>query len=249
MAVQTILQSDIPELRQTSAQVISFDAKLSILLDDLADTMEAHRGLGLSAPQIGIHQRIIVIDVGQGIQEYINPEIIETSGKVEGYESCLSFPGYTFKIIRPKQVTVMAQDRLGQPVQIEASDLLARVICHEVDHLNGVLFMDHLSEEDMFSQLFVNALISDDEDEQDGILPIPLSEMEVKACQQELQLSIDLLTELTWKLALSLEILKDYKNLFDEPVAWNRLEEIIDVLDKTIEIVEGKIEALDEECR
>jgi peptide deformylase len=244
VTIRAILQGDIPELRATSAEVTSFDEKLASLLEDLIDTVTEYRGLGLSAPQIGILERVFVVDLGDGVQEFINPQIIDTSGEIDGYESCLSFPEYTLQITRPKSIKLLAQDRTGHSFQIEASDLLARVICHELDHLNGVLFMDHLSEEELFAQLFGNAFAFDEQDDQHE--EEPLSESERLARQQELQLAIDMLSELSWKLTLSLEILKDYNDVFDETIDWNRLEEMIDVLDNTILIVEGYTESLDE---
>jgi peptide deformylase len=243
VTIRAILQGDIPELRATSVEVTSFDEKLASLLEDLKDTVIANRGLGLSAPQIGVLERVFVVDLGNGVQEFINPQIIETSGEVDGYESCLSIPGYTLRITRPKSIKLLAQDRTGQSFQIEASDLLARVICHEVDHLNGVLIMDHLSEEELLAQLFDNELASDEDDQNEEE---PLSESERQARQQELQLAIDMLSELSWKLTLSLEILKDYSDVFEETIDWNRLEEMIDVLDNTVHIVEGYTDSLDE---
>ncbi|GMA62604.1 peptide deformylase [Alicyclobacillus fastidiosus] len=239
MTVKGVLQGDIPELRTKSAEVTSFDTNLASLLTDLIDTVTAHRGLGLSAPQIGMLERVFVVDLGDGIQEFVNPQIIEASGEVDGAESCMSFPGHTLKVTRPQTIKVQAQDRTGQSFQIEASDLLARVVAHEIDHLDGVLFMDHLSEENLFSQLLVSAFEFDDGDDDNEMNEeLQLSETEQKARQQELELSIDMLSEISWKLTLSLEILKDYRDVFGEAIAWNELEKIVDLLDDTIQIVE-----------
>lgn len=245
MTVQMILQGDIPELRQTSAQVTSFADNLIALLANLTDTLTANSGFGLSAPQIGVHQRVFVIDLGQGVQEFINPEIVETSGEVEGSESCLSFPGHTLRIIRPQWITVKAQDRAGRPLEMTASDLLARAICHEVDHLNGILFMDYLADEDIFSQLLGTAFIMGEEFEPDEEVSqsISLTGVEQEARQQDFQLASDMLADLAWKLTLSLEILKEYREIFREAIAWNKLEEITNILDETIHVVEGYAES------
>ncbi|MCF8565006.1 peptide deformylase [Alicyclobacillus tolerans] len=245
MTVQSILQGDIPELRQTSSKVKAFDDNLIGLLADLAETLEAYRGLGLSAPQIGVLKRVIAIDVGQGVQEFINPEIIETSGEVEGYESCLSFPEHPLKIVRPKCIRIQAQNRFGEPLQIEAMDLLARVICHEIDHLNGVLFMDHLSEEDMFSQMLGSGFIEEEDQGEDGYAFEVQEEGtrgEEQAWEQELQLAADMLSELSWKLTLSLEILKDYEEVFNGAIPWSKLQAMVDALEETVQVVEGCIE-------
>lgn len=241
MTTQPILQGDIPELRAVSKEVTSFDTNLDMLITDLIDTMSEHRGLGLSAPQIGVLQRVFVIDLGAGIQTFVNPQIVHTSEEADGYESCLSFPDYTLNITRPKSIQVRAQNRTGQWFQKDVSDLLARVISHEVDHLNGILFMDHLSEEELFAQLFGNAFQLDEDDEQDEE---ELLDPKQIARQQELQLSIDMLSELSWKLTLSLEILKDYKDTLPETIAWSRLEEIVDVLDETVVTVEAYSQSL-----
>lgn len=243
MAVQTILQGDIPELRQTSSPIVHFDNDLTALLQDLSDTLTEHRGLALSAPQIGVLQRVFVVDLGLGIQEFINPEFAGVSGEMEGYESCLSFPGHTFKITRPNSISVKAQDRTGNPIHMEATDLLARILCHEIDHLNGVLFMDHLSEDEMLSQLLGNALDFKEEDETELA---PHSDPEQKAQQQELQFVTDMLAELTWKLTLSLEILKDYPHLLNAtPIQWNKLENIAELLNDTVQVVEDYASSFD----
>lgn len=248
MTVQAVLQGDIPELRQTSRQVTGFNANLSVLLANLIDTLQRHRVLSVSAPQVGVPERVIVLDIGNGIQEFINPEVLETSGEVEAYESCLSFPGHTLNIRRPKWIRMRAQDRLGQSLEIEASDLLARIICHEIDHLNAVLFVDHLSDEEMFSQLLNNVILLEEDEQYEAPCDPPTEEpsptalaTEQEARRQELQLTLDMLAELSWKLALSVEILKDYNNMFTKSVPWNRLEEMRELLEETISIVEDSL--------
>ena len=129
-------------LRKKCHSVEKFDAKLHALLDDMYETMQEANGVGLAAPQIGILRRIVVIDVGEGKIELINPEIVKTSGEQTGEEGCLSCPGQWGEVTRPMKVTVKAQDRFGNEFKMKGTELLARAFCHEIDHLDGVLFVD-----------------------------------------------------------------------------------------------------------
>lgn len=122
--------------------VKNFDEKLHILLDDMYETMQSHEGVGLAAPQVGILKRAVVIDVGEGKIELINPEIIEESGEQTDSEGCLSVPGVYGEVTRPIKVTVQAQDRYGKKFKLTGENLLARAICHETEHLDGKLFLD-----------------------------------------------------------------------------------------------------------
>ncbi|MDW7676108.1 MAG: peptide deformylase, partial [Bacillota bacterium] len=113
------------------------------------ETMAAADGVGLAAPQVGVLKRVIITDVGEGVIEYINPVILETEGEQCGIEGCLSLPDQSGKVMRPEKLTVSAQNREGDVFELNAEGLLARAICHEVDHLNGILFTDiMLPEED-----------------------------------------------------------------------------------------------------
>lgn len=122
--------------------VKNFDEKLHILLDDMYETMQSHDGVGLAAPQVGILKRAVVIDVGEGKIELINPEIVEESGEQTDSEGCLSVPGVYGEVTRPDKVTVQAQDRYGKLFKLTGENLLARAICHETEHLDGKLFLD-----------------------------------------------------------------------------------------------------------
>ena len=122
-----------------------FHKKLWDLLDDMAQTMYKAQGVGLAGPQVGMLRRVFVIDVGEGILEFVNPEILETSGTQEGAEGCLSFPGEYGMVERPNHVKVRAQNRMGEWFELEGEELLARAICHENDHLDGVVFKDRMS--------------------------------------------------------------------------------------------------------
>lgn len=126
-------------------EVTNFDEKLAILLDDMYDTMTKANGVGLAAPQVGIIKRAVVIDTGEGKIELINPQIIETSGSQVGNEGCLSFPGVWGEVERPDYVKVRAYDRHGKEFELEGKELLARAICHECDHLDGVVFTSHVT--------------------------------------------------------------------------------------------------------
>lgn len=142
MALRIIREEGDLVLRKKSKIVEKIDEKIITLLDDMADTMYHADGVGLAAPQIGILKRVVVIDVGEGIIELINPEIIEKNGNQFGDEGCLSIPGKHGKVTRPKNVKVKALNRNGEEIIIEGEDLLARALCHEIDHLEGILFVD-----------------------------------------------------------------------------------------------------------
>lgn len=142
MAKLKILTAGDPVLRQTAAEVTKIDKKLLKLLKDMADTMYAAEGVGLAAPQIGVSKRIVVIDVGDGIIEMINPVIVNKEGSVVGGEGCLSVPEYEGEVERAEKVECEFTDRSGKRYLIETDGLLAIAIQHELDHLDGVLFID-----------------------------------------------------------------------------------------------------------
>lgn len=144
MAIRQIVQIGDPVLRKKSKVVEKIDAKIIQLLDDMADTMYHADGVGLAAPQVGILKRVVVIDIGDGLLELINPEIIETSGEQLDDEGCLSVVGEAGAVRRPYRVKVRAFDRNGNLFEIEGEELLARAFCHEIDHLDGVLFVDKI---------------------------------------------------------------------------------------------------------
>ena len=145
MAIRNIVKTGDEVLTKMCRPVEKFDAKLWALLDDMYDTMNMANGVGLAAPQVGLLRRIVVIDIGEGCIELINPEIIKTSGEQDGAEGCLSFPNQWGMVLRPMNVTVRAQDRHGKFFEMSGSELLARAFCHEIDHLNGVCFVSRAS--------------------------------------------------------------------------------------------------------
>ena len=142
MAIREILREDDPVLRKVCHKVEKFDRRLWSLLDDMAETMYEANGVGLAAPQVGICRRAVVIDVGNGRIELINPEIIRTCGRIEGPEGCLSSPGEYGIVPRPEKARVRAQNRDGEWFEMSGEGLLARAFCHELDHLDGKLFKD-----------------------------------------------------------------------------------------------------------
>jgi len=142
MALRNIRINEDPILRKISKVVKNIDERTQILIDDMLDTMYEANGVGLAAPQVGILKRVVIIDIGDGPIILINPEIVEANGEVKDVEGCLSVPGKQGNVIRPQYVKVKAEDRDGNSIEIQGEDLLARALCHEIDHLNGILYTD-----------------------------------------------------------------------------------------------------------
>lgn len=142
MAIREIRKKGDEVLTKTAKPVTVFDKKLEILLEDMADTMHRYEGAGLAAPQVGILKRVVVVDVGEGVIELVNPEIIETKGTQTGPEGCLSVPEVWGEVERPNYVKVRAQDRHGNWFEASGEGLLARAFCHETEHLDGKLFLE-----------------------------------------------------------------------------------------------------------
>ncbi len=146
MALREIMKFGDDILRKKCRTVTVFDEKLTTLLDDMVQTLESADGVGLAAPQVGILKRAIVVDIrdGKGHIELINPEIISSDGKQLGDEGCLSAPGEWGRVERPMRVVIKAMDRTGKEITVKGEGLLARTLCHEVDHLDGILFTDRI---------------------------------------------------------------------------------------------------------
>ena len=142
MAKLKIVIAGAPVLREVAQPVERIDKKLQRLLRDMAETMYAADGVGLAAPQVGVSKRVVVIDVGEGLYELINPEIVKREGKVLGSEGCLSVPDYEGEVERSEDVECEFTDKTGQRMLLSASGLLAICIQHELDHLDGILFID-----------------------------------------------------------------------------------------------------------
>tara|TARA_B100000579_G_C22818162_1_gene849064 strand:+ start:1199 stop:1726 length:528 start_codon:yes stop_codon:yes gene_type:complete len=143
MSYQIRVMGD-PVLRQEAKSIDDIDGRIVQMVDDMVPAMYQAEGIGLAAPQVGIQKRLFVYDIGEGPQTLVNPEIVETDGEWVFEEGCLSVPGLSFEIVRPKEVHLVGRDLEGNEVSIEADELLARLFQHELDHLDGVLLLDHL---------------------------------------------------------------------------------------------------------
>lgn len=142
MALRNIVTEKEPRLRKTSRPVEQFDERLWTLLDDMAETMYAADGVGIAGVQVGVLRRVFVVDIGEGLTEFINPTITARSGEQDGLEGCLSSPGEYGLVVRPEKVTVKAFDRHGKPFTMTVDGFMARAVCHENDHLDGHIFKD-----------------------------------------------------------------------------------------------------------
>jgi len=142
MGLRNILTDQEPALHKTCRPVTSFDKKLHKLLDDMAETLAQANGVGLAAPQVGILRRVVIVDTGEGILELVNPTLLETDGEQEGAEGCLSVPGKYGLVKRPYYAKVRAQDRYGAWYEAEGEELIARCFCHELDHLDGIIYTE-----------------------------------------------------------------------------------------------------------
>lgn len=147
MAIRNIVKIGDDILRKVCRTQLNFDDRLHTILDDMAETMYKAEGVGLAAPQIGILRRYCVVDVGDGLLELINPVILETDGEQVGDEGCLSIPGEYGMVKRPEKITVRAQDRNGNTFTVTVEGFKARACCHEIDHLDGVLYIDKTEKE------------------------------------------------------------------------------------------------------
>ena len=142
MGLRKILTDKDPALHKVCRPVEKFDGRLHKLLDDMAETLEQANGVGLAAPQIGILRRVVLVDTGEEVLELINPTLLETSGEQVGAEGCLSVPGKYGLVKRPNYAKVRAQDRNGNWFEAEGEELIARCFCHELDHLDGIVYTE-----------------------------------------------------------------------------------------------------------
>jgi peptide deformylase len=147
MATRKIVTIGDEKLRKHSKPVTKFNLRLRILLKDMAETMYRNDGAGLAAPQVGILKRVVVVDVGDRLYELVNPEIVSREGEQTGPEGCLSVPGRVGSVQRPMKVVVKAQNAKGEPFEVTGEGFLARAFCHEIDHLDGVLYVDIMEHE------------------------------------------------------------------------------------------------------
>jgi len=159
MGLRNILTDKDPALHKVCKPVTNFDAKLHKLLDDMGETMRNANGVGLAAPQVGILRRVVTVDLGDEILELVNPSLVETDGEQVGAEGCLSVPGKYGLVKRPYYAKVKAQDRYGEWFEVEGEELIGRCFCHELDHLDGIVYT-----EVMERFLTEEELMADDED-------------------------------------------------------------------------------------
>ena len=153
MGLRKILTDKEPALHKVCKPVTSFDAKLHKLLDDMAETMQDANGVGLAAPQVGILRRVVTVDLGDEILELVNPSLVQTDGEQVGAEGCLSVPGKYGLVKRPYYAKVKAQDRFGNWFEVEGEELIGRCFCHELDHLDGIVYTEvmerYMTEEEL----------------------------------------------------------------------------------------------------
>ena len=142
MGLRKILTDKEPSLHKVCREVVNFDSKLHKLLEDMTETLIDSGGVGLAAPQVGILRRVVLVDTGEGILELINPTLVETDGEQVGPEGCLSVPGKYGLVKRPNYAKVRAQDRYGNWFETDGEELTARCFCHELDHLDGIIYTE-----------------------------------------------------------------------------------------------------------
>ena len=156
MGLRKILTDKDPALHKVCKPVTAFDKKLHHLLDDMAETMQDANGVGLAAPQVGILRRVVTVDLGDEILELVNPTLVETDGEQIGAEGCLSVPGRYGLVKRPYYAKVRAQDRYGDWFEVEGEELIGRCFCHELDHLDGIIYTEvmdrYLTEEELMGE-------------------------------------------------------------------------------------------------
>lgn len=162
MALRKILTQGDPALTKVCRPVEKFNLRLHFLLDDLKETLLDSGGVGLAAPQIGILRRVVVVvDADDNVIELVNPEIIHQEGEQNGFEGCLSVPNQYGRVTRPNRVTVRAQDRHGNFFEVTGEEIVARCFCHELEHLDGHLFVEHTDR--LYSSEEIDAMMEEDE--------------------------------------------------------------------------------------
>lgn len=178
MAVREVIFADNPILREKSKKVKDFGEALQVLIDDMVETMHAVNGLGLAAPQVGVLQQVIIIQLPEDEEEpqsgklfaLCNPQIVRADGEEESEEGCLCLPGWVGEVKRATSVTVKAQDHRGKKVRIKAEGFLARAFQHEIDHINGILYIDRAESPDKIRRI----VPSEEEESEDAQTEVPL---------------------------------------------------------------------------
>lgn len=196
MAIRNILRGEDPSLKKKSRVVSDFNRRLHVLFDDMRETLLEANGLGLAAPQVGVLRRaVLIVDTGietedpyEQIIELVNPEIIENSGEQTGSEGCLSVPGVYGLVTRPECVRVKAQDRYGNPFELTCRGLTSRAACHEIDHLNGIIFTslaDRILSEAELEQLAAEAEAAETAETEAAGAPVGAAEAEAAEAPAE----------------------------------------------------------------
>ncbi len=169
MAIRPILTAAEPVLRERTKRVSRYDTSLHRLLDDMLETMRAAPGVGLAANQIGVPLRVALVEVDGRVTELVNPEVVRSAGEELDWEGCLSIPGYVAEVTRAEKVTVKARDRHGKEFRVRGTELMSRALQHEIDHLNGNLYIDHLASLDELVRVSEAATREVEEDAPAGI--------------------------------------------------------------------------------
>ena len=169
MAIRRIVTAEDPVLRERTKKVSTYDASLHRLLDDMLPTMRDAPGVGLAANQIGVPLQVAIIEIDGKLTELVNPEIVKSSGEQVDWEGCLSIPGYVAEVTRAAKVTVKARDRRGKELRIKGEELLARALQHEIDHLNGRLYIDYLDSLEELVRVRDAEDAADDEDAEEEV--------------------------------------------------------------------------------
>lgn len=169
MAIRPILTAAEPVLRERTKRVSRYDTSLHRLLDDMLETMRAAPGVGLAANQIGVPLRVAMVEVDGRVTELVNPEVVRSAGELLDWEGCLSIPGYVAEVTRAEKVTVKARDRHGKEFRVRGTELMSRALQHEIDHLNGNLYIDHLASLDELVRVSEAATREVEEDAPAGI--------------------------------------------------------------------------------
>lgn len=219
MSVCAVIQDESDVLHQICTPVVEFDVQLAQWVSDLSDTMVAGPSLSLSAPQIGILRRVFVMDVGQGLQVFVNPVLTDAKEEQEATEWCASFPNQPLLRRRPLHVTVQAQDPQGQWFVICATGLAARLVCHELDHLEGKVFYDDLPDENFFQQ-FTLPWLDDEED---------------SPAMEEQQEFLDLARDALWKLTLWLNVLNEEVSMLATKPAIIEIQSMVEHLQELVD--------------
>jgi peptide deformylase len=144
MVIRALLTAEEPILRERARKVTKFDASLHRLVDNMVETMRDAPGIGLAANQVGVPLQVAVIELEEKVTELINPQLVRVSGEIVDWEGCLSIPGFVAEVKRHARVTVKAKNRHGKEFRVKAEELFARALQHEIDHLNGILYIDYL---------------------------------------------------------------------------------------------------------